>query len=363
MRALFHLALICLVAALSACATALGPTLDIAALRAELERLEQQGFAGVVLVARGDEVLLRNGYGRRVPGGGEPITPDTVFPLESVTKPFTAGTVLALAADGELALDEPVGTHLESLRPPWADIPLDALLTHTGGLAAEIVNRAWEGHPRFEPVDRDSFLQRVQEFEPDHPPGEHFNYSNVGYSVLGAVVEVVSGLSWEDYLYRRLLAPAGIEEIGFRRPGWDAGDVAVGRRDGEARPTFYDRPSLEDGVGWHLRATGDLHATADAVFAWWRALAQHEFLDERRTAEWLQPRVPEPDGSRYGYGWQFRDSPWGPTIGHTGGDRVYAVDFTWFPRWDLLVYVATAEAEFEADVIRDRLHRRLFGGG
>jgi hypothetical protein len=76
---------------------------------------------------------------------------------------------------------------------------------------------------------------------------------------------------------------------------------------------------------------------------------------------WLTPQVDEADGSRYGYGLHFRNSDFGPVIGHTGGDFTYAVDFSWFVDHDLMVYLATADARFEADLLRDSLHRRLFG--
>lgn len=344
------------------CAGAPQRPLDVAALDAELRRLERRGFVGQVLVARGDRVLFSAGYGQRAPGAEDPVTTGTVFPLASLTKPFTASAVLALAADGRLRLDDPVGRYLPSLEAPWAEIPVHALLTHGAGLPAEIHNRAWAGRPQFEPVGRAAFLERVQAFPPDHPPGEGFNYSNVGYGLLGAVIETVTGRSWEEYLHERLLEPAGVAGIGFLRPGFEPEALAVGREGGRPWGTFHQRPSLADGLGWHLRASGDLHASADAIHDWWRAIVEGRWLDAEWLDAWMVPRVTEPDGTMYGYGWHFRETRRGRVIGHTGGNGVFAVDFSWIPDRDLLIYVATAEADFQADVIRDRLHRRLFGG-
>lgn len=318
-------------------------------------------MVGQVLVADSEGLRYARGVGAHRTGEARTaaVGADTVFPLLSLTKPFTASAILALAADGSIALEDPLGLHLEQLRSPWADIPLSALLTHTSGVSPEIVNRDWPGEARFEPVDRETFLTRVQQFAPQSPAGAAFRYSNVGYGLLGAVIEVVSGSSVEHYLRERLLLPAGLASIGYLHTDWSPRDVAAGSVRGEDRGRYLDHPALPDGAGFNLRASGDLHAPGTAIVAWWQRLREDAWLPAGWSALWLTPHVREPGGSSYGYGWHFRDTPHGRVVGHTGGDRVYAVDFSWYVAADLLVYVATAEARFEADEIREQLHRRL----
>jgi CubicO group peptidase (beta-lactamase class C family) len=346
---------------LMGCATPLPQALNVHALDEELTHMERRGMVAQVLVAQGGELLYGRGLGTRNPQTVEPTTLDTVFPLASLTKPFTAAAVLALAADGRIALDDALGMHLSGIAAPWADIPIESLMTHTSGVSPEIVNRD-SPEPRFEPLERNRFIERVQQFRPRSPPGRTFRYSNVGYGLLGALIEAVSGEDWETYLRRRLLAPSSIEAIGFMLPGWSLDDIAIGRVDETPWGSYFDRPALDDGAGFNLRASGDLHAPASAILEWWSQLRLNAWLPGYWMNEWLQPRVREPDGSWYGYGWHFRDTPHGRVIGHTGGDRVYAVDFSWYRERDLLIYIATAEARFQADVIRDRLHVLLLGG-
>jgi CubicO group peptidase (beta-lactamase class C family) len=356
-----HASLSSLAAALlTACAALPVEPLDLRALDATLTRMERRGMVGQVLVAREGVMLYGRGVGTLRPDTDERVTLDTVFPLASLTKPLTAAAVITLAADGRLALDDALGRYLEDLTAPWADIPVASLLAHTAGVSPEIGNREWEGEPRFEPVDRQVFLKRVQQFPPRGTPGRRFRYSNVGYGLLGALIEAVSEESFEAHLRRRLLVPAGLEEIGFLLPEWSREDVAVGRVDGVAWGTYFDHPALEDGAGFNLRASGDLHAPAGAVLDWWRKLRAEAWLPPEWARLAFEQHVREPGGSWYGYGWQLRDTPRGRVIGHTGGDHVYAVDFSWYPEDDVLVYVATAEARFEADVIREELHARLF---
>jgi CubicO group peptidase (beta-lactamase class C family) len=331
---------------------------------ARLERVLQtearRGFTGQVLVARGEHVLLLRAAGTREPGGQEPVTIDGVIPLASVTKPFTASAVLALAADGRLSLDDPIGRHLPQLSPPWSEVPVADFLTHTAGLPAELVNRAWPGHPIFEPVGREEFLASLAQFPPDHPPGAGFNYSNVGYLVLGALIETVSGESWGSFLHGRLLAPAGIDQVGFLIPAWGAGRPVHGRVAGEDRGSYFDQPRLEDGLGWRIRAAGDLQATPAGVLAWWLSIRRDEWLPPAAMAEWTTPRVREPDGSEYGYGLNFRRSRAGRIIGHTGSDGVFTSDWSWLADHDLLIYVASADPRHPADELREALLRALF---
>jgi CubicO group peptidase (beta-lactamase class C family) len=281
------------------------------------------------------------------------------MPLASLSKPFTASAILALAADGRLALDDPTGRYLEALDADWAGVPIENLLTHTAGLPAEIHNRNWGGEPRFEPVDREELIRRVNQFRPDHPPGESFNYGNVSYNLLAAVVETVSGRSVEAYLHERLLGPAGVEGIGLLEPDWSARELIRGRSGDEDRGHYLDRPRLADGLGYNLRGAGDLLARPAAIVDWYRSIRDGRWLPAPWGKRWLTPRVTEPDGSRYGYGLHFRDSRWGPVVGHRGGDRVFATDFLWFTEPDVMVYIASASARFEADILAPRLHRML----
>jgi CubicO group peptidase (beta-lactamase class C family) len=337
-----------------------GDEQSTARLERMLEAEARRGFTGQVLVARGEHVLLLEAAGTREPGGREPVTIDDVMPLASVTKPFTASAVLALAADGRLSLEDPIGRHLPQLSPPWSEVPVAHFLTHTAGLPAEIVNRAWPGHPMFEPVGREDFLASLAHFPPDHPPGAGFNYSNVGYLVLGALIETVSGESWELFLQRRLLAPAQIEQVGLLLPAWGAGRPVHGRVAGEDRGSYFDQPRLEDGLGWRIRAAGDLQATPQGVLAWWLSIQRGDWLPPAARAEWTTPRGREPDGSEYGYGLNFRRSRAGRIIGHTGSDGVFTSDWSWLADHDLLIYVASADPRHPADEVRESLLRALF---
>jgi len=327
----------------------------------QLQALAREGFAGQVLVARGDKVLLLSGYGTMGLDDPLPVTDNAVMPLASVTKPFAASAVFALAAEGRLGLDDPIGDFLEALEPPWSDIPIGALLTHTAGLPAEIRHRDHANGHLFEPVDRETFLERVQQFPPDHPPGDGFNYSNIGYGIVAAVIETAAEQSWEAYLVGSLLNTAGISDIGLELPEWQPPELVRARHDELDLGHWLEQPRLADGMGYNIRGAGDLLARPTGILAWWHAMRREIWLSSPWLELWLEPQVREPDGSQYGFGLHFRNSPLGPVIGHTGAEAGFTVDFSWFTQLDLLVYINSANADFPADELHSLLLAFLAG--
>jgi CubicO group peptidase (beta-lactamase class C family) len=325
----------------------------------ELRDLERDGFAGQVLVARGEQVLLMSGYGRMGLDDPRPVADNAVMPLASITKAFTASAVFRLAAEGRLALDDELSDHLDLLEAPWSELPIDALLTHSAGLPAEIRRRDQGDEHRFEPVERDELLERVQQFRPDHAPGAGFEYGNINYGLLVVLIEQVAEQAWEEFLAGSVLAPAGVNDIGVLLPGWHASDLVRARDDTNDFGHWLERPRLADGLGYNVRGAGDLLARPSGILAWWHAMRHGLWLSEPWLERWLEPQVREPDGSHYGYGLHFRPTPWGTAIGHTGEEAGFTVEFAWYPDLDLLVYINSAHAGHPADLLHARLQGLL----
>ncbi len=334
--------------------------LNLVRLDQQARSLVRHGFAGQILVATPGNIIFLEGYGQRDPNQSESVSGHHVMPLASVTKPFTASLVLRLAADEMINLDDPIGDYLDTLDPSWQQVPIRYFLSHQAGLPAEIVNRDWPGDPRFEPVDREAFIARLAHFPPDHPPGQEFNYSNLGYGLMAALVETVTGQSFEQALADRLLTPNAIEDLGFDLPAWTEQQLVHGRQGRHDRGHYHERPRLSDGLGFNLRGAGDLLAKPVALAAWWESIQQHQWLPSPWLDQWLEPVVEESDGSQYGLGLHFRHSDHGPVVGHTGGDFLFAIDWSWFREQDTLVIISSADPRQEADVIREQLHGALF---
>jgi len=165
----------------------------------------------VVLVGRGDDILLHRAYGsRRLLPHPVPMTVDTIFDLASLTKPFgTTLAVMSLVEKGSIKLDAPLGRYLKEFRDKQYDeITIQRLLTHSAGLAAYPPNNlVSSGFP--------SAASAIAKMPLDYPPGSAFQYSDTGFILLAEAVRRVSGTPLDRYLERTVFKPLGLADTSF----------------------------------------------------------------------------------------------------------------------------------------------------
>ncbi|QFQ95532.1 beta-lactamase family protein [Streptomyces phaeolivaceus] len=177
--------------------------------------------------------------------------------------------------------------------------------------------------------------------------GSGFSYSNLGYSLLAAVVEIASGMDYEHFLARRILAPAGMRNTGYVLPRWDTSRIAVEYDEhGVSQGRPLDHPWAPDGPYWNLRGNGGLLSTARDMFLFHRALTDDTLLDREARAQMFKAHVPTGlpgyDGYACGYGWIVM--PGGSLATHSGGnDWSYGVNVH-AVRGDLMVFWAGNQA-------------------
>ncbi|NGN63453.1 beta-lactamase family protein [Streptomyces sp. A7024] len=282
-----------------------------------LRRTLPDGPTGTVMAARGNKLVHCAGFHPRRAGNDC----DTVYDVMSITKQFTAAAVLKLEAMGRLKVSDRLSTHLGAdgaiVPPDKRGITLHQLLTHTSGLPEGLGDD-------YEPVSRRQLIQRA--LRADLRPDRGFHYSNLGYSLLAAVVEHASGLPYERFLATRLFEPAGMRHTGYVLPRWDRDKIAVEYdARGRSQGTPLDHPWADDGPYWNLRGNGGMLSTARDTFAWHRALSRGSgkggVLPKAQLRKLFTPYVREPGGSgSYGYGWAFADTRVGRAAWHNGGN-------------------------------------------
>jgi uncharacterized protein YbbC (DUF1343 family)/CubicO group peptidase (beta-lactamase class C family) len=191
-------------------------TVDLAAVddaaRAAVQSGEIPGV--VVLVGRGDDVLLLRAYGwRRLVPDPVPMTADTIFDIASLTKPFgTTLAVMALVERGTVKLDAPLGRYLAEFRKPaFAHVTIQRLLTHTAGF------QAIPPPGSVKPAASET-VKAFARLPFDYPPGSGTQYSDVGFILLGEVVRRVSGQPLDRYLARTIFKPLALRNTTFN-PG------------------------------------------------------------------------------------------------------------------------------------------------
>ncbi|MFF0741727.1 serine hydrolase domain-containing protein [Streptomyces sp. NPDC004111] len=196
--------------------------------------------------------------GEELFGGGQPVTPESRFPLGSLTKPFTATLLMTLVDEGEIEPDEPLGEQFPELAPVVGAfgslLTLRHLLSHTGGLPGS--------HPAARPpADRARYVRDACAQGPLSPPGTAFSYSNIGPVAAGLVAELVLGMDWEEAVDSVLCRPLGLRPVFVTAPGAAAHHVsghAAAPRLGTARPVAQLLPPVEAPSGGLALSAPDL---------------------------------------------------------------------------------------------------------
>ena len=359
MPAALRPALVLAFALLSGCATAPPPrdpadaALVVAADRIAAEQATAGRFSGVVVLARGDDVLLARAHGLADRATGRANTPATPFNVASLGKMFTGVAVARLVERGVLAYDAPVGRYLD--RFPNADIAAKVtvaqLLTHTSGVP-DLPDALFAAPP----AGLDGYLPFFAQARLDFAPGSQRAYSNAGYVLLGLVLERVTGRPFEDVVRSEVFHPAGMTG-GFSTQ--DMPTAAIGyTRKNDADPWTANTGAIAPRSGPH---GGQLVSAPDLV-RFFAALRGGQLLREASLREMLADHAGEAGAYTFG----TIDFATDRLVGHSGGDAGASADaYTYWNSGYTIVVLSNLDPPASHDVakaLREQLEPRFTGG-
>jgi D-alanyl-D-alanine carboxypeptidase len=295
------------------------------------ERARAGEFAGAVLVARHGKVLLKDAWGRADRKAGVANTPATRFRIGSMNKMFTAVATLQLVEAHKLALDDPIGQHLPDYpnKEVAAKVTVRHLLTHTGG-TGDIFGPEFDQH-RLQLREHRDYLKLYGRRGPSFEPGARFEYSNYGFVLLGALIEHVSGMSYDDYVDQHVFRRAGMRSTGSLPEAVDVPDRAVGYL--RLSPTSAWEPNTYT-LPWRGTAAGGGYSTVGDLLRFAQALGSGRLLSEATLAEATRPHQ-----QQYGYGFDVQGQGLLRSYGHGGGAPGMNGELRVFPQ---LGYVVVA---------------------
>ena len=219
-----------------------------------LKRLAaEKGFSGTVLIARDNKILLDQGYGFADLKKTERTKTDTKFYIASITKNFTAVAILKLVEQKKLRLDDAIARFFKEVPADKRSITIHHLLTHTAGLAQ---NYAADGI-----ADRHDAVKAVLTQPLKSTVGEKFGYGNEDYNLLAAIIEIASGLTYENFFREQLLRPAKMSNTGF----W--GDKTI-----KGEPIASTNRPIDPQPNWGFRGGVGMYSTAGDLYKWQQAL-------------------------------------------------------------------------------------------
>src|SRR5579864_7326236 len=287
-------------------------------------------FMGSVLVARGDQVLFSKGYGSANLEWQIPDTPATKFRLGSITKQFTAASILLLEERGKLKVEDPVKKYLPDAPAAWDKMTIFHVLTHTAGIP-NFTNFPDYRSTEAIPATPEKLVARFRDKPLEFEPGEKWNYSNSGYVLLGYLIEKISGQSYEKFVQDNIFTPLGMKDSGY-----DSNSAVIARRAAGYEPG----PNGPVNAGFvHMSipfAAGALYSTTEDMLRWEQGLFGGKLL----SAASLQ-KMTTPFKSDYAFGLQVHTVNGHKVIDHNGGIEGFNTMLAYYPE-DKLTVVALA---------------------
>lgn len=254
-------------------------------------------FNGTALVAEGGRVIYKKGFGPANMEWNIPNEPDTKFRLGSITKQFTSMLILQLVEEGKISLEGKLSEYLPYYREDTGKkVTIHHLLTHTSGIPS------YTGLPDFieivrDPYDVEDFVKKYCSGDLEFEPGARFNYNNSGYFILGALIEKITGKTYEKALEERIFKPLGMKHSGYDRHGTIIPGRAAGYQ--QSLEGYTNAPYLDMSLPY---AAGSLYSTVEDLFLWDQALYTDRLLSAEIKALLFKPHFSR-DQSAYGYGW------------------------------------------------------------
>ena len=273
-------------------------------------------FNGSVLVAESGKVIFKKGYGFANMEWNISNDPETKFRLGSITKQFTSMLIMQLVENGKIKLDDKLSDHLPYYSKDIGEkVTIHHLLTHTSGIPS------YTGLPGFfqdvsrDPYEVEEFIKKYCSGDLEFEPGSKYRYNNSGYFLLGAIIEKVTGKTYEQALKENILDPLNMKSTGYDRHDPILPKRATGYEknfDG-----FTNAPYLDMSLPY---SAGSLYSTVEDLYLWDQALYTEKLLSQKSKDIMFTPFL-----SNYAYGWGVRkialegskDSL--TTISHGGG--------------------------------------------
>jgi CubicO group peptidase (beta-lactamase class C family) len=306
-----------------------------AVARKELADTNTPGAA--LAVIQGDRVILARGFGIANIETGEAVRPEMLFRLGSTTKMFTAATVVLLAHEGKLGLNEPISKHITGLTPKLGALTAHQLLSHTSGILDEA--------PMFGSQDEAALKQEIAAWKDDRfftDPGKIYSYSNPGYWLAGLLAETVGGKRYADQVATSIFAPLGMEQTTFRPTVAMTFPLAQGHDVVAGKPQII-RPPANNTASW---PAGSLYSNVMDLSRWMIAFVNGGKIGDVQAVPAdvfttiSMPKAPIPGSTNsYGYGVQVGTSGGMRMVQHSGSRSGYGSIIRMVPSQKLGVVV------------------------
>jgi len=289
-----------------------------------------------VVVVKDGKVIFRKGYGMANLELGVPVEPDMIFRLGSVTKQFTAVAILILAEQGKLSLDDEITKFLPDYPAKTQRVTVEQLLTHTSGIKSYTSLPEWLLIWRKD-TELNDLICLFKDKPSDFAPGERWSYNNSGYVLLGAIIEKVSGQSYQDFVEKNIF-----QRLGMAHSFYDNTARVIPRRVtgySKGKDGYINAPYLSM---TQPHAAGALVSSVDDLALWDAALYTDKLVkQETLKRAWTPAKLTNGKPTHYGFGWAINSYEGHTVIEHGGGINGFSTYALRMPEDRVFVAVLT----------------------
>lgn len=297
-------------------------------------QMQQHRIPGLTLkIIRHGRAIKTAAYGLANIELNVPAKPETVFEIGSVTKQFTAAGILLLAQAGKLSVDDKISQHLKDTPEAWANVTIRHLLTHTSGIKSYT---GLDGFQLSRHLTQDQFIKAIGKEPIEFQPGDSWKYCNTGFSLLGYIIENVSGKNYWDFMGERVFQPLGMRATTDRLPRLIIPNRAAGYE--QTNHVWMNRDSdLTD-----VFSAGAIASTVGDLAKWNAALDGDRLLNAASKAQmWTPVNLNDGKTRKYGFGWNVDAVEGHKNIGHGGSTSGFSASIQRFPDDQLAVIILT----------------------
>lgn len=274
----------------------------LAALHGSIEEtLKKSNIpGGLIAVFQNGKILHMKPFGLANVELDVPVSDNSVFEIGSISKQFATATVMLLAEEGKLNVDDPISKYINALPGEWAAVTIKQLMLHQSGIPDYEEIRSYDVY-RYRLIP-DEVIKIGHSRPMDFPPGTGYYYSNTGYYLLSMIIQQVEAMPLRDVMQTRIFTPLGMSQTRFADPAAIIKHRVAGYWENKVGDLINRNPTEYSST---LAAGGLLTSAADMA-KWDAALNGDDFLSAASKAEmWQSGTLPDGSETHYGYGWSL----------------------------------------------------------
>jgi CubicO group peptidase (beta-lactamase class C family) len=321
------------------------------------EAVQNREAPGVsIAVAEGSKIIYVKGFGFANLTTNEKATPGHVFRLASVTKQFTAAAIMQLVDAGKINLDDPLTAHFSDFPPEAKKVTVAHVLQHTSGVGIE------DGLKRLAEIYHQSSNRRALQSEPtpvtfSFEAGSEYRYSNVGYYLLGVLIEEVSGQTYAEYLKEHIFDPVGMKNSGYGPSNFSTPKHAQGYRV-DKNDEFQNERRFNMAIPF---SAGGLVSTVEDLILWQRALITGKVVSQESYKRMRTTGVLN-SGKKFnsGFGLFVGTDDGLRAIKHGGNISGFSSALAYYSQRDITIAVQTNLRNGNSREILKRIEKEIF---